>query len=172
MAAGPVVAMTDGPDDTKLTDREVEVIALVAEGLTNEQIGERLGIVLDTVRSHLVRVSTRIGGLKSRAAIVNWAWQNGYLHRGVNYDDPNAADLLAIQQEANEQLRADNETLRNQVANLTAMYRVAVTHPGDAHRRIVVSALDKAEAELRSVREQLNGVGEEWVARIVAEYRG
>lgn len=163
--------MTGADETPKLSDREVEVIALVAEGLTNEQIGEQLDIVLDTVRSHLMRVSARMGGLRSRAAIVNWAWQNGYLHRTVNRDDPNAADLLVIKQEANEQLRRDNETLRNQVANLTAMYRVAVTHPGDAHRRIIVSALDKAEQELRSVREQLNGVGDEWVARIVAEYR-
>jgi DNA-binding CsgD family transcriptional regulator len=36
-----------------LSQREVEILTLVAEGLTNLEIGERLGIHRDSVLSHL-----------------------------------------------------------------------------------------------------------------------
>ena len=39
-----------------LTERELEVLALVAEGLTNRQIGERLYLALDTVKGHNRRI--------------------------------------------------------------------------------------------------------------------
>ena len=49
-----------------LSPREREVIALVAEGLTDRQIGERLFISTSTVRSHLDRIAERPG---SRARV-------------------------------------------------------------------------------------------------------
>ena len=44
-----------------LTARELDVLQLLAEGLPNEQIGNRLGITVDTVRSHLRKASRRLG---------------------------------------------------------------------------------------------------------------
>lgn len=45
----------------KLTDREVEVLQLVAEGLTNAAIAERLVVSLHTVRNHVARISRKLG---------------------------------------------------------------------------------------------------------------
>jgi DNA-binding NarL/FixJ family response regulator len=42
--------MDSGP---ALTDREVQVVALMREGLTNREIGERLGISINTVKKHV-----------------------------------------------------------------------------------------------------------------------
>jgi RNA polymerase sigma factor (sigma-70 family) len=44
-----------------LTAREREVIALVAEGRTNGEIGRRLGISAETVRKHLENADEKLG---------------------------------------------------------------------------------------------------------------
>jgi DNA-binding NarL/FixJ family response regulator len=44
-----------------LTEREVEVLQLVAEGLTNAAIAERLVVSLHTVRNHVARISRKLG---------------------------------------------------------------------------------------------------------------
>lgn len=45
---------------SRLTDREGEVVRLVADGLTNKEIGERLNIGTNTVRSHISNVLRKL----------------------------------------------------------------------------------------------------------------
>jgi len=68
----------DLPDG--VTPREAEVLALVAEGLTNRQVASRLTISEKTVASHLAHVFTKVG-LQSRAAATAYAIAHG-LTRG------------------------------------------------------------------------------------------
>jgi len=56
---------------TGLTARQTEVAALVAEGLTNRQLAERLGISERSAESHLERIRLRLG-LTSRAQVAVW----------------------------------------------------------------------------------------------------
>jgi len=58
-----------GPAVPELTRREREVAELVAEGLTNGQVAERLGVSIRTVTSHLDHAYTKLG-IGSRAALV------------------------------------------------------------------------------------------------------
>lgn len=53
----------------KLTDRERQVCDLVAEGLTNSQIGERLHVSISTVKTHLARIFRKTGAV-GRAQLV------------------------------------------------------------------------------------------------------
>jgi predicted ATPase/class 3 adenylate cyclase/DNA-binding CsgD family transcriptional regulator len=55
-----------------LTAREVEVLRVVAEGLTNEQVAERLVISPRTVDTHLTSIYSKIG-VSSRAAATRYA---------------------------------------------------------------------------------------------------
>jgi DNA-binding CsgD family transcriptional regulator len=55
----------------ELTRRELEVARLVAQGLTNAAIAERLAIKERTVTSHLDHIYTRLG-VGSRAALTRW----------------------------------------------------------------------------------------------------
>ena len=61
-----------------LTAREVEVLVLVAEGLTNREIAERLYISVRTVGAHLERSTAKLG-VGTRGAAVHEARRQGLL---------------------------------------------------------------------------------------------
>ena len=53
----------------KLTPRELDVLGLLAEGLQHEEIGRRLGISSETVRTHLRKASDRLGASTRTQAV-------------------------------------------------------------------------------------------------------
>ena len=59
-----------------LTERERDVLRLVAEGHSNEEIAERLFVAEHTVRTHLFGAYRKIGAHSAREAVA-WAWKNG-----------------------------------------------------------------------------------------------
>ncbi|GIJ69046.1 response regulator transcription factor [Virgisporangium ochraceum] len=60
-----------------LTDRELDVVALVAEGKTNAEIGAQLYITAGTVKTHLASIQQKLG-VSNRVAIAAWAWATGH----------------------------------------------------------------------------------------------
>lgn len=72
----------DGTDalGISLSAREIEIIELVAEGLTNQEIADRLTISKRTVDNHVSNVFTKTGS-KNRVALLNWAMDNGKICR-------------------------------------------------------------------------------------------
>jgi DNA-binding NarL/FixJ family response regulator len=54
---------------SKLTQRELDVLGLLAEGLPHEEIGRRLGISSETVRTHLRKASDRLGASTRTQAV-------------------------------------------------------------------------------------------------------
>ena len=56
-------------DGLHLTDREREVLTLLAEGLMLEEIGNRLGIGGETVRTHVRNASDRLGASNRTHAV-------------------------------------------------------------------------------------------------------
>ena len=50
----------DGPPQQHLTDREREVLSLIAEGLLNKQIADRLGIGVRTIETHRERIMRKL----------------------------------------------------------------------------------------------------------------
>lgn len=61
-----------------LTERQIEILRLIAQGLTNEQIGSRLTISPDTVRTHIRRSMRQLGAV-SRAQMVAIGYEEGIL---------------------------------------------------------------------------------------------
>ncbi|MGP4016287.1 response regulator [Saccharopolyspora sp. 5N708] len=59
-----------------LTEREREVLGLVAEGLNNEEIAQRLVVSPATARTHVSRAMTKLGA-RDRAQLVVFAYQSG-----------------------------------------------------------------------------------------------
>ncbi|HEX6517379.1 MAG TPA: response regulator transcription factor [Nocardioidaceae bacterium] len=55
----------------KLTDQERKILALIAEGLTNRQIGERLFLAEKTVKNHVTNVLSKLGvERRTQAAVI------------------------------------------------------------------------------------------------------
>jgi DNA-binding CsgD family transcriptional regulator len=60
-----------GQQPSTLTARQLQVAALVAEGLTNREIAERLGIEERSAEGHVERIRQRLG-VTSRAQVAAW----------------------------------------------------------------------------------------------------
>ena len=62
-----------------LTNREIEVLKLVAEGLTSKEIAELLSISIRTVEHHRANLLKKLN-LKNTADLIKHAIQNGFIH--------------------------------------------------------------------------------------------
>lgn len=77
-AAGKLVFERRHDAPLELTPRETEVIRLVADGLTNDEISAQLGVTAKTVEGHLGRIFER-AGVQSRTELATRAIREGWL---------------------------------------------------------------------------------------------
>ncbi|MGF9756576.1 response regulator transcription factor [Microvirga sp. 0TCS3.31] len=59
-----------------LTPRELDILLLLAQGMSNDDVARELVLETSTVKSHLARMLPKLG-VKSRLQAVVWAYQNG-----------------------------------------------------------------------------------------------
>ncbi|MFJ7496814.1 response regulator [Streptomyces sp. NPDC097727] len=59
-----------------LTQREVDVVRLVAHGRTNEEVAAELYVTLSTVKTHLGNIQRKLTA-RNRVEIAAWAWETG-----------------------------------------------------------------------------------------------
>ncbi|MBT1635472.1 response regulator [Clavibacter michiganensis] len=66
------------PGADVLTPREQDIVRLLGDGLSNDEIGGRLVIETSTVKSHLTRIMTKLG-TRDRLQTVVWGYRSGLL---------------------------------------------------------------------------------------------
>ncbi|CAM5486184.1 MULTISPECIES: response regulator [Streptomyces] len=79
--AGRVRAPEPGPRLNALTDRESEVMRLVAAGLTNDEIAARLVLSPATAKTHVSRIMTKLD-VRDRSQLVVLAYESGMVSPG------------------------------------------------------------------------------------------
>ena len=72
-----------GEELARLTRRQQEVAACIAEGLSNEEIAERLTLVPGTVANHVESILNRLG-FRSRTQVAVWAVERGQYRSDLN----------------------------------------------------------------------------------------
>jgi DNA-binding NarL/FixJ family response regulator len=64
------------PLNDPLTDRELDVVRLVARGRTNQEVAGELFVSLSTVKTHLGSIQGKLR-VRNRVEIAAWAWESG-----------------------------------------------------------------------------------------------
>ena len=95
---------TDIPPLTALTPREREVTTLIAEGLTNAEIAQRLVLSPGTVSNHLANI-VRALRMKNRVQVAVWAVERGLYRLRRAPEAP--TEIRAFQSARAEDIAAD-----------------------------------------------------------------
>lgn len=80
LALAPSTAEKNSSSKTQdlLTDREMEILSLLAKGKNSEEIGQLLNISLHTVKTHRKNMLSRLK-MKKATELIAWATKNGHL---------------------------------------------------------------------------------------------
>lgn len=87
VATSPVTAPPDADALASLTDREREVLVLVARGMSNAEIATALFLGETTVKTHVGRVLAKLG-VRDRVQATVWAYEQRVVHVGGGATDP------------------------------------------------------------------------------------
>lgn len=101
LANSPDISAVDHQGMNLLSDRELEVVRSLAEGLTNREIGERLGLSRHTVKNYLFRVFDKVG-VSSRMELLHLTMRQSAPSRSLQQEKTPSSEFEICRKEAEE----------------------------------------------------------------------
>ena len=87
IAQAPPVRTRKGRRRSELSDREKEVLILVAWGYSNKEIAEKIAVSSRTVETYRARIGKKLS-LRTRADVVRYALREGWLGETSSENEP------------------------------------------------------------------------------------
>ncbi|MCX4823596.1 response regulator transcription factor [Streptomyces sp. NBC_01142] len=82
LTAPPASASPAPARPNPLTEREQDIVRLIARGCTNAEIGAELFISAGTAKTHVANIQAKLD-VRNRVAIAAWAWATGLVEPGA-----------------------------------------------------------------------------------------
>jgi DNA-binding NarL/FixJ family response regulator len=101
LANSPEITAVDHQGMELLSDRELEVVRSLAEGLTNREIGERLGLSRHTVKNYLFRVFDKVG-VSSRMELLHLTMRQSVPQRTLQQEKTPVSEFEACRKDAED----------------------------------------------------------------------
>lgn len=146
LANSPDISAVDHQGMDLLSDRELEVVRSLAEGLTNREIGERLGLSRHTVKNYLFRVFDKVG-VSSRMELLHLTMRQSVPQHALQQERTPASEFEACRKEAEDGSPEAQLALAEMYAN------------GEGTARDYVAAYTwclRSERALADLRERVN----------------
>lgn len=80
--AGKIVGTHMIYEGQHLTDRELQVLDLASQGLTNREVGAKLGLAQETIKTHVRHYLAKLGARNTTHAVA-LGYQQGYLPKST-----------------------------------------------------------------------------------------
>jgi two-component system nitrate/nitrite response regulator NarL len=124
----PEICAVDANGINLLSTRELDVVRCLAQGLTNSQIGQSLGLSKHTVKNYLLRIFDKMG-VSNRMELLSFTLCRPGVLRKLTADDNNTNETFEGSQEASQRMYLLSEKSDSEAPDEIIHVKKKVGHP-------------------------------------------
>jgi len=174
LCAAPTIRAVNKQGINLLAPRELEVVQCLAEGLTNREIGKRMGLSQHTVKNYLLRIFDKLG-VSNRVELLSLTMSHQSPAPQPRRETPDAPPLLWCHYAAERgvpyaqlllaELYAEGKSLPQDLVSAFTWYQVSEAMSGTVRDKIHAAKLDLLRRLTPEQVKQARGKAEDWLRR-------
>jgi len=174
LCAAPTIRAVNKQGINLLAPRELEVVQCLAEGLTNREIGKRMGLSQHTVKNYLLRIFDKLG-VSNRVELLSLTMSHQSPAPQPRRETPDAPPLLWCHYAAERgvpyaqlllaELYAEGKSLPQDLVSAFTWYQVSEAMSGTVRDKIHAAKLDLLRSLTPEQVKQARGKAEDWLRR-------